>query len=79
VLVITTIPERPDTMKKVKTTNDHRIFQKRSGRYAVQDKNKRWVHGEEKTKVLLDAELVSLPESKPKTAETPAEEESPTS
>jgi hypothetical protein len=56
-------------MKRVKITSDHRIFQKRSGRYAVQDKNKRFVHGDDKTKVLLEAGLVTVPEPKPKAGE----------
>jgi hypothetical protein len=61
-------------MKKVKTTADHSIFQKRSGRYAVRDKNKQWVHGEDKSKVLLEAGLITLAEPKPKAAETPEPE-----
>jgi hypothetical protein len=61
-------------VKKVKTTGDHRIFQKRSGRYAVQDKNKRFLHGDDKTKVLLEAGLVTGPEPKPKAEEAGAEE-----
>jgi hypothetical protein len=61
-------------MKRVKITSDHRIFQKRSGRYAVQDKNKRFVHGDDKTKVLLEAGLVTVPEPKAKAEEAEAGE-----
>lgn len=39
-------------MKKVKTTGEHTIYEKRSGRYAVKDKRKRWVHGDDKVAVL---------------------------
>jgi hypothetical protein len=56
-------------MKKVKQTNDHKIYQKRSGRYAVQDMQKRWVHGDEKAKILLEAGLIHAAEPKPKPAE----------
>jgi len=40
------------SMKKVKTTGEHTIYEKRSGRYAVKDKRKRWVHGDDKVAVL---------------------------
>jgi hypothetical protein len=56
-------------MKRVKMTGDHRILQKRSGRFAVQDKNKRFLHGDDKTKVLLAAGFVTVPEPKQKAAE----------
>jgi hypothetical protein len=56
-------------MKRVKMTGDHRILQKRSGRFAVQDKNKRFLHGNDKTKVLLAAGLVTVPEPKQKAVE----------
>ena len=61
-------------MKKVTTAGTHRIFQKRSGRYAVQGQDKKWVNGEEKTLILLDAGLVQPPKSKAPPAEPPAEE-----
>ena len=50
------------SMKKVKTTAEHSIYEKRSGRYAVQDKRKRWVHGDDKVAVLSAAGLVKQPE-----------------
>jgi hypothetical protein len=52
-------------VKKVKKTNDYSVFQKRSGRYAVRDNDKKWLHGEDKTKVLLGEGLIKLPEPKP--------------
>jgi len=64
------------SMKKVKTTGEHSIYEKRSGRYAVQDKRKRWVHGDDKVAVLSAAGLVKQPEPKPAAAE-PAEATSP--
>jgi hypothetical protein len=61
-------------MKNVTTVGSHQIFQKRSGRYAVQGKDKKWVNGDEKTRILLDAGLVQPPKSKATPAEPPAEE-----
>ena len=64
-------------MKKIKKTNEYGIFQKRSGRYAVRDTKKQWVHGEDKTKVLLAEGLMKLPEPKPAAREeAPAAEAS---
>jgi hypothetical protein len=70
-------------VKKIKQTNEYGIFQKRSGRYAVRDVKKQWVHGEDKTKVLLAEGLVKLPEPKPaapaEPEEAPASEDTPAS
>jgi hypothetical protein len=66
-------------MDVVKKTPDYTIYQKRSNRYAVKDANNRWVHGDDKVKILLAEKLVKAPEPKPK--EEPAEtagEEAPT-
>ncbi len=68
-------------MNKVKTTGDYTIYQKRSGRYAVQDSKRQWVKGDEKTKLLVEAELIKLSGPNPNppapaeetAAETPAE------
>ena len=38
-------------MKKIQRAGDYSIFRKRSGRHAVQDKNKNWVNAEEKAKI----------------------------
>ena len=46
-------------MNQVKKTPEYRIFQKNSGRYAVQAKTKEWLHGEEKEKVLLEQQLIT--------------------
>ena len=66
-------------MKKIKQTNEYGIFQKRSGRYAVRDAKKHWVHGEDKTKVLLAEGLMKLPEPKPAAPAAEASEDSPAS
>lgn len=69
------------SMKKIKTTAEHSIYEKRSGRYAVKDKRKRWVHGDDKVAVLSAEGLVKRHEPTPKPAaaepaETPAEDAS---
>lgn len=52
-------------MKKLKTTSDHTIYEKRSGRYAVKDRRKRWVQGDDKVAVLKAEDLLKTPEPKP--------------
>lgn len=47
-------------MKKVKTAGDYTIYQKRSGRYAVQDSKRQWVKGDDKAKILVEADLIKL-------------------
>ena len=51
-------------MKMVQMAGDYSIYQKRSGRYAFQDKRKKWVNAEEKTRILLEAGLIKLPRPK---------------
>ena len=60
-------------MKKAQQAGDYSIYQKRSGRYAVQDKAKKWVNGEEKTKILLEAGLIRVSEPRPAAADEPQE------
>ena len=60
-------------MKKVQQAGDYSIYQKHSGRYGVQDKAKKWVNAEEKTKVLLDAGLISVSAPKPAAPDAPEE------
>jgi hypothetical protein len=63
------------TMKKLKSTAEHTIYEKRSGRYAVKDKRKHWVRGDDKVAVLAAEGLVKKAEPKPAAeAEAPAEE-----
>lgn len=57
-------------MKKLKTTSDHNtIYEKRSGRYAVKDRKKRWVQGDDKVTVLRSEGLLKTPEPKAPAAE----------
>ena len=60
-------------MKEIKSSGDYKIFEKKSGRYAVKDGNKKYVNGDDKAKILADAGLVTIPVAKPKEPE-PAEE-----
>jgi hypothetical protein len=62
-------------MNKLKTTSDHTIYEKRSGRYAVKDRNKRWVRGDDKVTVLRAEGLLKTPEPKAPAAEPEAEAE----
>lgn len=61
-------------MKEVKSVGDNKIFEKRSGRYAVMDSNKKYVNGDDKAKILADAGLVTIPEPKAAPVEEAAEE-----
>ncbi|EIC22763.1 hypothetical protein [Thiorhodovibrio frisius] len=51
-------------MKEIKRTKEHRIYQKKSGRYAVTDARKRPVNGEDKATILLAEGLVAAPKQK---------------
>lgn len=60
-------------MEVVKKTSEYTVFKKRSGRFGVQNKEKKWVNGDEKVKILLDESLIKAPT--PKKPEAPAAEE----
>ncbi len=51
-------------MQQVKKTADYTIYEKKSGRYAIKGKDKQWLHGEDKTRILTAEQLVKLPEPK---------------
>ena len=62
-------------MKEVQTSGDFKIYEKRSGRYAVKGSDKKYVNGDEKAKILAKAGLVTIPEPKAAPAEdAPVEE-----
>ena len=58
-------------MKVVKSTSEYTISQRRDGRYAVVDANKKPVNGDEKVKILLAEGLIKV------TAPAPAAEPEP--
>lgn len=60
-------------MKEIKSVGDNKIFEKRSGRYAVIDSKKKYVNGDDKAKILADAGLVTIPEPKAAPVEEAAE------
>ena len=45
-------------MKVVKKTDEYRVLQKRSGRYAIRTVMGEWVNGSEKIKILIEAGLI---------------------
>ena len=51
-------------MKKVASTDEYTIYQRRDGRYAVEDAKKNAVNGDDKVKVLLGQGLVKAPAPK---------------
>ena len=59
-------------METVKETKEHRIFKKKSGRYAVKDGKGKWVKGDDKVKILVAEKLMKKVE--PKKKEAPAAE-----
>jgi len=56
-------------MKEIKSVGDNIIYEKKSGRYAVKDTNKKFVNGDDKAKILADAGLITIPEPKAVPAE----------
>lgn len=60
-------------MELVKQVGENTIYKKRSGRFGVQTKNKKWINGDEKATILADAGLIKLSKAAPK----PVEEEAP--
>ena len=67
-------------MKLIKKTPDYKIFMRGDERYAVQDANGKPVNGEEKVRILLAEELitVAIPDPAPEPAEAAEAEESET-
>ena len=64
-------------MKAVVRTDEYTIYQKRSERYAVRDKNRAWINGDAKVAILLEHKLIEAPKPKapePAVEEAPAEE-----
>lgn len=62
-------------METVKKTENYTIFKKRNGRYSVQGKNKKWINGDDKAKILADEGLIKLAKAAPAPVEeAPAEE-----
>ena len=68
--------KQENPMKEIQTSGEYKIYEKRSGRYAVKDASRKYVNGDDKARILADAGLVALPKSKPKPVEdSPSENE----
>lgn len=61
-------------MEKVKSTNEYQIFKKRSGRFAVVNKEGKFVNGEAKRDILAGEKLIKVMTSTKKAEEAPAAE-----
>ena len=62
-------------MKAVKRTGEYTIYKKRNQRFAVRDRNRQWVRGEDKVAILLANNLMEAPVPKaPEHPEEPAAE-----
>ena len=64
-------------MKEIKSVGENKIFEKKSGRYAVKGTDKKYINGDDKAKILADAGLVKTPEPKAAPVEEAAAEEAP--
>jgi hypothetical protein len=64
-------------MEIVKETEEYQIVKKRSGRYGIRKRDRSWVTGDEKVKILVSEGLIKLtePTKEPEPEETPAEGE----
>jgi hypothetical protein len=61
-------------MELVKKTDNYTIYKKRSGRYAVQNKDKKYLTEKEKVEILLAEKLIKISPSKKPVEEAPAAE-----
>ena len=60
-------------MELIKKTDNYTIYKKRSGRYAVQNKDKKYLTEKEKVEILLTEKLIKISPSKKPVEEAPAE------
>ncbi len=51
-------------MKAVASTDEYTIYQRRDGRYAVKDANRKAINGDAKVAILLQHELITAPAPK---------------
>ena len=65
-------------MELVKKTDNYTIYKKRSGRYAVQNKDKKYLTEKEKVEILLAEKLIKISPSKKPVEEAPAAPAGPT-
>jgi hypothetical protein len=60
-------------MELVKKVGETTIYKKKSGRFGVQNKKNKWINGDEKAKILVDAGLIKVSVKAKAPAEAPAE------
>lgn len=51
-------------MELVKKNEKHRIYKKRSGRFGIQDEQKRWINGDKKIELLVQEGLIKVAPAK---------------
>ncbi|MDZ7671009.1 MAG: hypothetical protein U5Q16_16885 [Gammaproteobacteria bacterium] len=61
-------------MQVVTRTDEYTIYKKRNQRYAVRNKDKQWVRGDDKVAILLSQGLIQAPAPKAPEEPEPAEE-----
>ena len=64
-------------MKVLQKTDEYTIYQKRSGRYAVEGADKKIINGDEKVSILAAAGVVKQAVAKPAPVEEAVVEEAP--
>ena len=65
-------------MELIKKTDNYTIYKKKSGRYAVKNKEKKYLSDKEKVEILLEEKLIKLsPRKKPEEAAAAAPAEEP--
>ena len=62
-------------MELVKKVGDSKVYKKKSGRFGVQSKNRKWINGDDKTAILVEAGLVKVSKASPKPIEEVSESE----
>ena len=65
-------------MKKVASTDEYTVYQRRDGRYAVKGADKKPINGDAKVAILLQHELITAPAPKAPEPEAEAAEETST-
>jgi hypothetical protein len=62
-------------MELVKKVGTNTIYKKKSGRFGVQNKKNKWINGDDKATILLEAGLIKVSKAAAKPVEEAAPEE----
>lgn len=60
-------------MEVVARTDEYTIYKKRNERYAIRNRNRQWVRGDDKVAILLEHKLIQAPAPKAPEPEAAAE------